>query len=350
MTSKENMLLTRDQVKAAINFQRPPRPVRAEVLWHNQETQDHFGQNYTDLLEKYPDDVLTVHIGIEYEYGKEDDSNYRWAYKGWEIPASVPIDNCPIITDWAEIDNFIRDFPDANRSDAMEPVKTLRDNNPDRYILVNWGHFFHQRLAYIRGIENLLYDLHDHQEKLFQLMDALLGFYEIWAKRTALAGGDGVWAGDDLGHQNGLFMSPKIFRKVYKPYYSQLAEILHNNKLDFWLHTCGNVSEIMDDLIEAGVDVIHPIQAGCMDPAETFGKYGGQIAFWIGMDVQHLVPFGSTEEIRIGTIKRAKEFYRPDGGIIYGAGNTLVAGIPFENIETYASSVFEFCQQSILQE
>ena len=88
--------------------------------------------------------------------------------------------------------------------------------------------------------------------------ESLLEFYKVWARRTTQAGGNDVWAGDDLGTQRSLFMPPDIFRDIYKP----LADILHENGLDFWLHTCGNVHEILEDIVQVGVDVIHPIQVG----------------------------------------------------------------------------------------
>lgn len=338
-------LLDIDQVKRAIKFETPARPPRCSMLWHNQETLDYYKGDFEKLIKEYPDDILAVHIGINYwESDKADESNYRWAYTGQKKPEHAAIDNCPIISDWdTELKKFLDDMPNPNRPDAMDPVITARNNDPDRYILANWGHYFHQRLTYIRGTENMFYDYYDNPECLKTVLQALLDFYKVWAKRTAEAGGNGVWAGDDLGTQRSLFMHPDVFRDIYKPFYKALADVLHENGLDFWLHTCGNVYEILEDIVETGVDVIHPIQVGAMDAEKTVQNYVGRIAFWAGMDVQKLIPFGTPEQVEEGIIERATIFYNPQGGVIYGAGNSLMAGIPFENIETYAKTLTEFC-------
>lgn len=338
-------LLDAQEVRKAIRFESPARPPLCEMLWHNQETLDDYEGEFERLMEEYPDDVLAVHVGIHYDHSPvADDPNYCWAYRGWKRRGSGAIDNCPIINDWhSELELFLRDFPDAGRIDTFEPVEKAAALNPQRYILVNWGHYFHQRLCYLRGTENLLYDFYDHRAELKIVMDALLDFYRTWAKHTVQSGGHGVWAGDDLGMQTSLFMAPDVFRTVYKPYYAALAEILHENGLDFWLHTCGNVFEILEDLIEAGVDVLHPIQVGCMDPEQTMQTYGGRIAFWAGMDVQNLIPFQPPDRIYQEIQRHAQIFYRPEGGIIYGAGNAVMAGAPLENIQAYVRGLTDLC-------
>ena len=115
-------LLKVDQVKKAIRFESPIRPPRCYMLWHNQQTLDFYRGDFENLLTEYPDDVLVVHIGIQYlDSNKRDDTNYRWAYKGWKKPDHAAIDNCSIITDWdTEIEKFLTDMPDPNRPDRME--------------------------------------------------------------------------------------------------------------------------------------------------------------------------------------------------------------------------------------
>jgi hypothetical protein len=147
-----------EQVRKAIKRNSPPRAPLCEILWHNQDTLDYYGDDFKRLLADYPNDITAVHIGIHYlESNKGDDENYRWAYRGWKKKANAAIDNCPIITDWAtDLERFISDIPSPNREDAFDEIVEASTNNPTRYILANWGHYFHQRLCYIRGTENLL--------------------------------------------------------------------------------------------------------------------------------------------------------------------------------------------------
>ncbi|MBD3184169.1 hypothetical protein GF312_17930 [Candidatus Poribacteria bacterium] len=332
--------LSRDEVKAALHFGCPARPPLANAHWLNVETRKVLGPIAVKLQREFPDDVIMSGMGVSYWQAPSDDPKYRWAFGNKAKPEGLAIDSQAVIESWDELDQFLSELPDPNRPGITDGIKRTRENHPTRYILVGWGHYLHQRLAYIRGLGNLLYDFCDHIDELRVIMDALIDIYRIWAKRASESGADGIWAGDDLGTQRSLFMSPDMFRKIYAPYYKKLANALHDYDLDFWLHTCGNVTEIMDDLIKAGVDAVHPIQVGTMEDEHISCKYGGEIAFWIGMDVQQLLPFGTPEEVRKECQKRIKTFYRKEGGLILAAGNAIMPETPVENIRAYLETLY----------
>ena len=334
-------MLTRDQVRAAIHFAGPPRPPRAYSLWHNPATLEAHGDAFRAILEGYPDDTINVSMPIDYWHAPEDDPGYRYAFGEKVKPDHIPHFAYPVIDDWSELDQFLAEFPTAERPDAADRVRAARQAHPDRYVLVSWGHFFHQRLAYIRGIQPLMYDFYDAPGELRAVMDRLLDLYRVWARRAAEAGADGVWGGDDLGQQRSLFMRPETFRTLYAPYYEALADALHSHGLDFWLHTCGNVTELMEDLIACGVDAVHPIQVGTMDDQAIARQYGGKVAFWIGMDVQQILPFGTPEEVRAHVRERIRTFHRPEGGLILAAGNAILPDTPLENLHAYVNALRE---------
>ena len=331
--------LTRDQVRSALRFGGQCRPPLALSLWVNDDTRAALGDDLSQLQAAFPDDVILGGMGVDYWRAPDDDPSYRWAFGDKIKPEGGAIDSCPVIEDWSELGAFLEELPDPRRPGATAGIESQRRQHPDRYILVGWGHYLHQRLGYLRGLQNLLIDFVDHPGELCRVMDALLSLYSVWAERAAAAGADGVWAGDDLGTQRSLFMSPDLFRQLYKPYYCQLADCLHQHGLDFWLHTCGNVTRLMEDLIDCGVDAVHPIQAGTMDDGAIATRYGGRIAFWIGMDVQQLLPFGTADEVRAGCLQRMRAFHRPAGGLILAAGNAIMPETPLANIRAYLQAL-----------
>jgi uroporphyrinogen decarboxylase len=331
--------LNREQVRAALRFAGPPRPPLAMSLWRNAETVAGREALWQELAATYPDDCTIVSMGVDYWYAPADDPTYRWAFGQKTKPAHLPIDACPIIADWGELAEFLAELPDSRRPQATAGIEVARRREPESYILVGWGHYLHQRLAYLRGLEQLLFDMIDHPQELRRVMQALLEIYEVWAERAVAAGADGVWAGDDLGTQRSLFMHPDTFRSLYKPFYARLAEVLHGAGLDFWLHTCGNITEIVADLIDIGVDAIHPIQYGTMDEEAIAAQYGGKVAFWIGMDVQQVLPFGTPDEVREHVRQRVSVFYRPEGGLILAAGNAILRDTPLANVRAYAEAL-----------
>lgn len=112
--------------------------------------------------------------------------------------------------------------------------------------------------------------------------------------------------------------------------------------MDWWLHSCGNNTEIMNDLIEAGVDIFHPVQKGTMDEISVAREFGDKLSFLAGIDVQHVLqekdPEGVREEVRF----LMDTFDRPDGGMCIAAGNGIVSGTPMENIEAFLEEAYRY--------
>lgn len=128
-------------------------------------------------------------------------------------------------------------------------------------------------------------------------------------------------------------MSPAIFEELYFPLYKEFIGYVHTKGMHVFLHSCGDNTKLMEYLIEAGLDVFHPIQKGCMDEAYTAEKYGNKISFLAGVDVQHLLPYGTASEVREGISRLIDILYKPEGGLLLAAGNGIMGDTPIENIE-----------------
>ena len=146
----------------------------------------------------------------------------------------------------------------------------------------------------------------------------------------------------DLGHQTSLFMSPATFREFIKPYYLRIGALTQEHNLHWWLHSCGNNTPILDDLIETGVNVFHPVQKGTMDYANAARDFGDRITFLVGFDVQHVLPEGTPEEVRQEVRLIIDNFDRPDGGLCLAAGNGILPGTPLENIEAFLDEALRY--------
>jgi uroporphyrinogen-III decarboxylase len=146
---------------------------------------------------------------------------------------------------------------------------------------------------------------------------------------------DGFWTSDDLGHQTQLFMRPTIFREFLKPYYHHIGQLLQKHNIHWWLHSCGNNTDALEDLIDVGLNVFHPVQKGTMNEVLVAETYGDRLTFLAGFDVQHILQEATPEEVRAEVRHLIDTFDRPDGGLCLAAGNGIVAGTPFENIEAF---------------
>lgn len=151
--------------------------------------------------------------------------------------------------------------------------------------------------------------------------------------------------GTDFGTQSGTFCSEETFRELYLPYYQQINGWIHaNTAWKTFKHSCGAVESFMQGFIDAGFDIINPVQcsAAGMDPAVLKEKYGTRLTFWGGgVDTQQVLPFGTPEEVRKQVLERCEVFSK-DGGFIFNAIHNVQARTPVENIAAMVAAVHEF--------
>jgi uroporphyrinogen decarboxylase len=193
-------------------------------------------------------------------------------------------------------------------------------------------------------MENLMIDYYENMDELKILGRKLLDFYKVIVDRYAALGFDGIFTSDDLGHQTGPMMSPAIFEELYFPLYKEFISHVHSKGMHVFLHSCGDNTKLMDYLIEAGLDVFHPVQKGCMDEVATAKAFGDKISFLAGIDVQHLLPEGSVDEVHKEIRKFIDAFHKPEGGLLLAAGNGILLDTPLENIEAMLEEICTYKQ------
>jgi hypothetical protein len=144
-----------------------------------------------------------------------------------------------------------------------------------------------------------------------------------------------VMSGTDFGAQNGPFISPDAYREMYKPLHREMNDWVHaNTPWKTFFHTCGSLIGLLDDLYEAGVDILNPVQisAANMEPERLKGEYGDKFVFWGGgIDAQHTLPFGTPEAVR-EEVARTVRVFGKGGGFVFNNVHNIQAGIPVENL------------------
>jgi uroporphyrinogen decarboxylase len=193
------------------------------------------------------------------------------------------------------------DFPDPQYLDFTETLALLDAAGPYYRLSGFWAPFFHD-LCYLFGTEELLAFLIEQPELVKAASDRICTFYYEANERFYAAAGDCVDAfffGNDFGTQQGLFMSPALFREHFLPWIGKFADQAHRFGHACALHCCGAIAEIIDDLIGAGVDCLHPMQtAACgMDPESLAARFRGRVTFMGGVDTQDLLQNGTPADV-----------------------------------------------------
>ncbi|MBN1349081.1 hypothetical protein JXJ21_06720 [candidate division KSB1 bacterium] len=217
------------------------------------------------------------------------------------------------LKDWDDFENLT--IPDVTEAKRWESVKNAREAAGDKFLLAN-GISIYERVHFIRGLENTWMDIYDVPEKLGKLIDILVDMNLYAIERFARIEADGYIIGDDWGLQNRLMIQPDAWREIWKPRYARIFNAAHAAGMLTFLHSCGHIVDILDDLIEIGLDVIHMDQQENMG-LELLGKrFGGRLTFYSPVDIQNTMVNGTLDEIRAYCRQMVTHLGRPGGGFI----------------------------------
>lgn len=196
---------------------------------------------------------------------------------------------------------------------------------------------------YLRGMEELMTGFYENPEFNAALLDKLTDLRVEMAKRYAGAYTDVLMLGDDVSTQIDMMMSPALWRQELKPRLKRVIDAARAVKPDILIfyHGDGNLSAIVEDLIEIGVDVLNPVQPECVDPFEMKRLYGDRLSFWGCIGTQTTMPFGTREEI-FQVCKRLIREVGKGGGLVLAPTHTLEPEVPYENIEAFLDAVNQF--------
>jgi len=241
------------------------------------------------------------------------------------------------------------DMDDPSRvADVRAAAARLAADNQYAILATPWLLFPFERAFAMQGLETFLMNLALEPEfaeallwKIAERCKALMGHF-----LDALADDvDMIKIGDDLGTEQSLLMSPAMYRRILKPIHADyIAFIKARTKAKVFFHTDGDVFDLLDDLVEIGVDILNPVQSGSGklgNLAEVKRRYGSRLAFCGAIDTQHVLPNGTPAEVR-AEVRRAIATLGPGGGYLLSAVHTVMNEVPAENLLAMVDAALEF--------
>ncbi len=231
--------------------------------------------------------------------------------------------------------------PEPNDPKLYLDAENLLRNYKDRYFIVGATvtTIFETAWA-LRGLENLMMDFITEPQLANDILDIPYNYHLTAAKKLVKMGVDMIWTGDDVGSQKGMMISPKLWRQFFKPRMANFIKELKtiNPELKVAYHSDGNISDIIEELIEIGIDILNPIQPACIDPAKVKEQYGDRLCFWGSIDEQYTLPFGSADDVKNEVIQRLKTIGK-DGGLIIGPTHHVQLDTPMENFKAMVDTI-----------
>jgi uroporphyrinogen decarboxylase len=222
-------------------------------------------------------------------------------------------------------------FPDPTASYRFEHLGAWCEQNAAHYTIL-WVGDLWERAAFLCGMERLLLWLALEPEFVDALLDGLaehiLRTMEILFERFTF---DGVALSDDYGTQRSMLISPAAWRRFVRPHLARIFARAKAAGRVVFLHSCGNIRPIVPDLIELGLDILHPIQPEALDILELKREFGRHLTFCGGLGTQGLLVRATAQEIR-DEVRRLQRDMGRGGGYILETGITIQADVPLENI------------------
>jgi uroporphyrinogen decarboxylase len=222
--------------------------------------------------------------------------------------------------------------------EGIEEKARLLYENTNYAIFADYGvPGFYETAQKLRGYENFACDLLTDEGLVHTLFDRLLTlqkkFFRNYLNRVGKYA-QVIGYADDLGMQDRPQISPELYRTMIKPYHKEIFSFIHEQAdIKIMLHCCGAISPLVEDIIDAGIDILNPVQpyAAGMDLKVLKGSFGKRVVFWGGIDEQRLLPFGGPENITT-KVKEIESLMGKEGGYVAAVSHNIQADTPPGNI------------------
>jgi uroporphyrinogen decarboxylase len=222
-------------------------------------------------------------------------------------------------------------FPDPAAAYRFEDLSAWCRAQREQFTLI-WVGDLWERATFLRGMEQMLLDLALDAEfvetLLREITDYILRTLEILLARFEF---DAIALSDDYGTQRAMMMSPAHWRRYLRPRVAEIYALAHKHGRIVFHHSCGHIEPIIGDLIDIGLDVLHPIQPEAMDVYRLKRQFGRRLSFWGGIRTQTLLPSGTPAQVR-DEVRHLKQIMGEGGGYVLEPGITLQADVPLANL------------------
>ena len=222
-------------------------------------------------------------------------------------------------------------WPDPMAGGRFDHVEETITAHQDRFLVAGVNYTLFERAHFLRGFKEFLCDLALRPQFAHTLLDRILE-YDLAILDTLLTYPfDGVWFGDDYGHQGGLILSPRMWRTFIKPRLSVLMERARKAGLPTFLHSDGAVTELIPDLLEIGLSALNPLQPEVMDLVHLKKEYGQELCFCGGISTQRTLSQGSVADVE-EELKQRINHLAHGGGYIVSTAGSVQADVPMANL------------------
>ena len=269
-------------------------------------------------------------VGVNdcYDVWTHDPTGWTWSFEGrsadewgcvWERTAvsnTGQVVGHPL-RDWAALADYR--WPDPDHPLRYRDFEQQLAGADDRFVMFCFGHGIFERLHMLHGMPETLMDLYEEPQRMHDLIERILDHHlRVFRNCVRIAQGrmHAAAMADDWGLQDRAFASVDLFRQFFKPRYKRWFDEIKAAGIHPWMHSCGHINDILEELIDCGLEVINPQQPNVVGIDEIGRRFRGRICFESIVDTQSTLPRGSYDEIRAQAQELMDKWGTPDGGYI----------------------------------
>ena len=222
------------------------------------------------------------------------------------------------------------EFPDPLGARFFADIPGKLGRHGDRFRVFSIGFSLYERAWSLRGMTSLMMDFYDNPQFVHALLAAIADYNIAQVEKAVTYDIDAVYFGDDWGQQRGLQMGPKLWHKYIYPQLRRMYAAVKDAGKDVFIHSCGDVDELFDDLVSIGLDCFNPFQPEVMDVFALMKQYHGRLTFHGGMSTQRTLPYGSVDDVVDETHRLLTA--GANGNYVFSPAHAVEGDVPVENI------------------
>jgi uroporphyrinogen decarboxylase len=244
-------------------------------------------------------------------------------------------------TSLKEIEEFPMDHPQTwDFSGCAEAVKKA---HAEGKVVSGWAGHMYECAWQFRGYEQFLMDMIERPAWAQCLLDRLAEHNLHRAVQFAKAGVDMITTGDDVANQKSMMFQPSMWREMMHSRWAKTWDTIHriNPKCQIWYHSDGNIIDVIPDLVDAGLNILNPLQPECLDIDKVYKDFGHILSFDGTIGTQSTMPWGTPADVR-ARVREVIEKYGKNGGLFISPTHVLEPEVPLANIDALVAAVKEF--------